>query len=492
MAGKDKGKAAGKDNASAASENVEGPEAGSDEALTRTVTKVQELANNMLKEIEALGQLVKSNKRATEVNAESIKDVEKNARDTRAELALTNERMDSMSEKIDTMTERIQTTEKLLELNRKVSECREAVSQRELNESSLFLALNGIEMTKPAKDLDLRNNTNDWKVVEEALEKSLGAETAGFLLKEGPDGGLLNVHNLNTPPYQRRNYSDKVPANCKNTLIFQFKNRGQLVHFERAIRKRLAFTREERKGSSAEFLDLNVHLPGRAGQLLESLLNSQAKVTVGSCESLAGWRMVWKKRFKSSNDMMLFAEVKAAKSWMDSEMRDFFYDSDGHQVRAQWSFLKNINSFNPKQSFFPRLKPRMTEEAQDRTGKTTSSEATTIEDGEGETGERNRTSEKETGTRRKPGTRSRSPRVEITDVQDDEEEGGEWHRAGGKNGKGGNGGGTRGRGSNRGERRGRSGRGNSSSQSSMHQYIDSTPKSRLATGSTGGSSWINK
>ena len=487
MAGKEKSKSAGKETTPTASENVEGSEVETNEALTRTVARVQDLANNMLKEIEALGQLVKSNKRATEVNAASIKDVEKNTKDNKAELTLTNERIDSISERLDTVTEKLQTTEKLLELNRKVSECSEAVSQRELNESSLFLALNGIEMTKPAKDLDLRNDTNDRKVVEEALEKALGTETARFVLKAGPDGGLLNVHNLNTPPYQRRNYPDKVPANCKNTLIFQFKNRGQLVHFERAIRKRLAFTREERKGGNAEFLDLNVHLPGRAGQLLESVLNSQAKVTVGSCESLAGWRIVWKKRFRSSNDMMLFAEVKAARAWMDSEMRNYFYDSDGHQVRAQWSFLKNINTFNPKQSFFPRLKPRMAEEAQDKTGKTTSSEAITIEDGEGETGERNKTSEKETGTRRKPGTRSRSPRIEITDDQDGEEEGGEWLRAGGKNGRGGTGGGGRGRGGNKGERSGRSGRGTSSSQSSMHQYI-STPETRLATGSAGGSS----
>ena len=49
----------------------------------------------------------------------------------------------------------------------------------------------------------------------------------------------------------------------------------------------------------------------------------------------------------------------------------------GQQVRAQWSFLKNINTSNPKQSFFPRLKPRTAEETQDKTRKTTP-EAVTI------------------------------------------------------------------------------------------------------------------
>ena len=250
-----------------------------------------------------------------------------------------------------------------------------------------------------------------------------------------------------------------------------------------------------------------MHLPGKAGQLLESLLNSQAKVTVGSSGCLSGWRLVWKRRFKSSKEMMLFAEVRAAKPWMDSDMKDFFYDSNGHQVRAQWTFLKNIDSSNPMRSFFPRLKPRTTEDAQNnRTERTTSSEATVTEEGEGENEERNRATEKGTGARRKT-TRSRSPRVEITDVQDEEEEGGkeggeeggEWHTAvGGKNGRGGNGGGNRGgprggRGSDRGGRRERSGKGGvSSSQSTIHQFMDSsTPCSRLAVGATGGSAWVN-
>ena len=59
-----------------------------------------------------------------------------------------------------------------------------------------------------------------------------------------------------------------------------------------AIRKRLFLSRDERKETNAEHLDLNVHLPGKAGQLFESLLNAQAKVTVGSSESLSGWRLV--------------------------------------------------------------------------------------------------------------------------------------------------------------------------------------------------------
>ena len=153
-------------------------------------------------------------------------------------------------------------------------------------------------------------------------------------------------------------------------------------------------------------------------------------------------------------------------------------------------------------SFFPRLKPRTTEDAQNRTERTTSSEATVTEGGEGENEERNRATEKGTGARRKT-TRSRSPRVEITDVQDEEEEGGEeggeWNTAvGGKNGRGGNGGGNRGgprggRGSDRGGRRGRSGKGGVlSSQSTIHQFMDSsTPRSRLAVGAPGGSAWVN-
>ena len=182
-------------------------------------------------------------------------------------------------------------------------------------------------------------------------------------------------------------------------------------------------------------------------------------------------------------------------------MKDYFYDNDGQQIRAQWSFLKNINTSNPKQSFFPRLKPRTAEETQDKTRKTTHPEAVTIEDADGESGERNnldsqpeknKKSEKELGAKRKTGARSRSPRIEIADDQDDEEEGGEeqneWLSAGGRNGRRGTGGGGRGRGGSRGERSGRAGRGSSSSQSSMREYI-STPKTRLATGSSGGSSW---
>ena len=250
MAGGKDRKAAGKEPPTASEESVEGE---TEDALALLVEKIQGLVNNTLKEIEVLAQIARSNKKAVEVNSASIKDIERNVKDNKTEQALTNARVDTISARLDTMAEKLQTTEKLLELNRKVAECSEAVSQRELNECSLILALNGILMTKPAKDIDLKNVDNDRKVVADALENALGAETAKFVLKEAPDGGLLNVHNLSTPPFQRRNYPDKVPANCKNTLIFSFKNRGQLVHFERAIRRRLAFTKDERKGGDSEF-----------------------------------------------------------------------------------------------------------------------------------------------------------------------------------------------------------------------------------------------
>ena len=497
MAGKDKNKTAGKENP-VASEREENTEIEGDDTLSNTVRRIQDLVNNTLKEIGVLGQTVKSNKKAVEVNAASIKDVEKDVKGIKTDLAQTNEKVDTVSARL---AERLQTTEKLLELNRKVAECSEAVSQRELNESSLFLALNGISMAKPAKDLDLRNINNDRKIVTEALENALGAEAAKFVLKVGSDGELLNIHGLRTPSFQRRNYPDRVPNDCKNTLIFSFKNRGQLAHFERAIRRRLASTREERKGGNAEFLDLNIYCPGRAGQLLESVLNSQARVTVGSCENLAGWRLVWKKRFRSSNDMMIYAEVKASTTWMESaEMKDYFFDNDGQQTRAQWPFLKNINASNPKQSFFPRLKPRNAEAAQDKTRKTISSEVVTTEDADEEENgakdksdsqpEKNKKTEKELGAKGKTGTRSKSPRIQIADNKDDEgaedEEQNAWLSAGSRNGR--RGAGRGGRGGNRGERNGKAGRETSSSQASMRDFI-STPKTRLASGASGVSSW---
>ena len=481
--------------AAATSDNLEDLETGSAEALARTVKRLHELQTACLQETSALSAIVTSNKQATEVNAQTIKGVEGLAKDTKTELALTNARIETMSMKINTMDQRMQTAEKLLDLNKKVSECRETVSQRELNDSALFLALNGIEMSRPAKNLDL-HNASDRKVVEDALEKALGTMASGFVLKRATDGGFLNIQSLNTPPYQRRNYSERVPETCRNTLTFRFRNRAQLAHFEKAIRKRLFLSRDERKETNLEHLDLNVHLPGKAGQLFESLLNAQAKVTVSSSESLAGWRLVWRRRYKSSNDMMLFSEVRAAKPWMDSDMKDFFYDGNGQQVRGQWTFLRNIDSCNPKRSFFPRLQFKATEETQNRKERTTSSQATTAEEEEGANGDRNRASVRETGARaRKPETRSRSPRVteipditEITDSQNEEEEYGDWNTAGrGKNKRGGNGGGTgRGRGGDRGGKRGKTGRGDPS-QSSIRNFMDdSTPRSRLAPG---GSTW---
>ena len=168
--------------AAATSDNLEDLETGSAEALARTVKRLHELQTACLQETSALSAIVTSNKQATEVNAQTIKGVEGLAKDTKTELALTNARIETMSMKINTMDQRIQTAEKLLELNKKVSECRETVSQRELNDSALFLALNGIEMSRPAKDLDL-HNPSDRKVVEDALEKALGTMASGFVLK---------------------------------------------------------------------------------------------------------------------------------------------------------------------------------------------------------------------------------------------------------------------------------------------------------------------
>ena len=281
------------------SDIIEELEIGSSEALAKTIKRLHELQKESLEHTTTLSAIVTQNKQATEVNAQTIKTVEGLAKDNNTNLALTNARIDTLSSQIKTMDQRMETAEKLLDLSKKISECKDSVSQRELNDTALYLALNGIEMARQAKNMDLENNTSDRKVVEDALKKALGPMALDFILKRAPDTTFLNMAKLNTLPYQRRNYADRVPDSCRNSLIFKFKNRAQLANFEKAIRKRLFLTRDDRKGTLQEHLDLNVFLPGRNGQLLESLLNAQAKVTVGSSDTLAGWRLVWRRRYKS-------------------------------------------------------------------------------------------------------------------------------------------------------------------------------------------------
>ena len=356
-------------------------EIGSSENLAKTIQRLQELQKETLEQTTTLSAIVTQNRQATETNAETIKKVEGLARDNNTNLACTNARIDTIAAEIKTMDQRLETAEKLLDLSRKISECKDSVSQRELNDSSLYLSLNGIEMARHAKNLDLEKNQSDRKIVEDALKRSFGPVAHDFILKRTPDGsGFLNMEKLNTLHYQKK-YADRVDESCRNSLIFRFKNRFQLGNFEKAIRRRLFATRDARRGTLQEHLDLNVFLPGKNGQLLETLLNAQAKVSVGSTDTLSGWRLVWRRRYKSSNDLMLYSEVRASKEWMESgDMKSFFFNDSGEQIRGHWTFLRNIDSGDPKRSFFPNLQTRTTEETQNRRGKMPSSQVATTEE----------------------------------------------------------------------------------------------------------------
>ena len=303
------------------------------------------------------------------------------------------------------------------------------------------------------------------------------------------------MEKLNTLHYQKK-YADRVDESCRNSLIFRFKNRFQLGNFEKAIRRRLFATRDDRRGTLQEHLDLNVFLPGKNGQLLETLLNAQAKVSVGSTDTLSGWRLVWRRRYKSSNDLMLYSEVKASKEWMESgDMKSFFFNDRGEQIRGQWTFLRNIDSRDPKRSFFPNLQTRTTEETQNRRGKMTSSQAATTEEQEERSRDKDKTSEKATGARTRTTGRSRSPRAAevpvITETADsqneneEEEEGGCWNNVGkgkSKRGRDGNGAGAgRGRGADAGAGAKRGKGREDPSQPSMRNFIPD-PRARLATG----------
>ena len=471
-------------------------EIGSSENLAKTIQRLQELQKETLDQTATLSAIVTQNKQATETNAQTIKTVEGLARDNNTNLACTNARIDTIAAEIKTMDQRIETTEKLLDLSRKISECKDSVSQRELNDSALYLSLNGIEMARQAKNLDLENNTSDRKIVEDALKKSFGPMAHDFIFKRAPDGVFLNIEKLNTLPYQRR-FTDRVHESCRNSLIFKFKNRAQLGNFEKAIRRRLFATRDERRGTLQEHLDLNVFLPGKNGQLLESLLNAQAKVSVGSTDTLSGWRLVWRRRYKSSNDLMLHSEVRASKEWMESgDMKSFFFNDRGEQIRGQWTFLRNFDSRDPKRSFFPNLQTRTTEETQNRRGKmTSSSQVATTEEQEDRSRDKDKTSEKATGARTRTTGRSKSPRAAeipaITETADsqneneEEEEGGCWNNVGrgkSKRGRGGNGAGAgRGRGADAGAGAKRGKGREDPSQPSMRNFIPD-PRERLATG----------
>ena len=133
-------------------------EIGSSEALAKTIQRLHELQKESLEQTATLSAIVTQNKQATEINAQTIKTVEGLAKDNNTNLAMTNARIDAISSQIKTMDQRMETAEKLLDLSKKISECKDSVSQRELNDAALYLALNGIEMARQAKNLDLENN----------------------------------------------------------------------------------------------------------------------------------------------------------------------------------------------------------------------------------------------------------------------------------------------------------------------------------------------
>ena len=480
--------------APAANSDISGDlEIGSVEHLAKTIQRLQELQKETVEQTNTLSAIVTQNRQATETNAETIKKVEGLARDNSTNLACTNARIDAISAQIKTMDQRLETSEKLLDLSRKISECKDSVSQRELNDAALHLSLNGIEMARHAKNLDLEKNQSDRKIVEDALKKSFGPVALDFILKRTPDdSGFLNMEKLNTLHYQKK-YADRVDESCRNSLIFRFKNRFQLGNFEKAIRRRLFATRDARRGTLQEHLDLNVFLPGKNGQLLETLLNAQARVSVWSSDTLSGWRLVWRRRYKNSNDLMLYSEVRASKEWMGSgDMKSFFFNDSGEQIRGHWTFLRNFDSGDPKRSFFPNLQTRTTEETQNRKGKASSSQAATTEDQEERSRDKDKTSGKSTGARTRTTGRSKSPRAEIpvitenADSQNEdelEEEGGCWNNVGrGKNNKRGRGAGSgRGRGADAGAGAKRGKGREDPSQPSMKDFIPD-PRARLAAG----------
>ena len=483
-------------SAGAANSDIIGDfEIGSSENLAKTIQRLQELQKESLEQTATLSAIVTQNKQATETNAQTIKTVEGLARDNNTNLACTNARIDTIAAEIRTMDQRMETAEKLLDLSKKISECKDSVSQRELNGAALYLSLKGIEMARQAKNLDLENSTSDRKIVEDALKKSFGPMAHDFIFKRTPDGsGFLNMEKLNTLHYQRR-YADRVDESCRNSLIFRFKNRFQLGNFEKAIRRRLFATRDDRRGTLQEHLDLNVFLPGKNGQLLETLLNAQAKVSVGSTDTLSGWRLVWRRRYNHSNDLMLYSEVRASKEWMESgDMKSFFFNDSGEQIRGHWTFLRNFDSGDPKRSFFPNLQTRTTEETQNRRGKMTSSQAATTEEQEERSRDKDKTSEKATGARTRTTGRSKSPRAEIpaiienADSQNEdelEEEGGCWSNVGrgksNKRGRGNGAGSGRGRGADAGAGAKRGKGREDPSQPSMKDFIPD-PRARLAAG----------
>jgi len=489
---------------SASSETMGGVEIGSVEHLAKTIERLQELQKETQKlQQETLDQtnnlslIVTQNRHATETNAESIKKVEGLARDNNENLAGTNARIDSISALMKEMDQKLATQEKLFDLSRKISDCKESMSQKELNDSALYLSLNGIEMTRKAKDLDLENNESDRKLVEDALKKSFGPETLDFIFKRTPDGSaFLNIEKINNLHYEKR-YAERVDGSCRNSLVFKFKNRLQLGNFERAIRRRLLATRESRRGTLQEYLDLNVFLPWRNGQLLETLLNAQARVSVASHpDTLSGWRLVWKRRYKNSNDLMLISEVRASKEWIQSEeMRPVFFNASGEQIRGHWTFFRNFDFGDPKRTFFPKLQTNMTEETQTQSkkGKTSSSQAATTENQEGRSRDKNNTSEKPMGARTKT-TRSKSPRntvpvvIENVDEENEddlEEEGGCWSDVGkGRGNRRGRGQGAnsgRGRGGEDGARSRRGKGRDDPHQPSVKEFIPN-PRARLAAG----------
>ena len=479
----------------ASSETIGGVEIGSVEHLAKTIERLQELQKETFEQTNNLSLIVTQNRQATETNAETIKKVEGLARDNHTNLAGTNARIDVISTQIREMDQKLATQEKLLDLSRKISDCKESLSQRELNDSALHLSLNGVEMTRKAKDLDLENNESDRKLVEDALKKSFGPETLDFILKRTPDGSaFLNMEKLNNLHYEKK-YAERVDGSCRNSLVFKFKNRLQLGNFEKAIRKRLLATRDSRRGTLQEHLDLNVFLPWKNGQLLETLLNAQARVSVASHpDTLSGWRLVWRRRYKNSNDLMLNSEVRASKEWMQSEeMKSFFFNASGEQIRGHWTFLRNLDFGDPRRTFFPKLQTRMTEETQSKKGKASSSQAATTENQEERSRDKDNTSGKPTGARAKT-TRSKSPRnnvpvvIENVDEENEdelEEEGGCWSDVGKGRGN------RRGRGNGANSGRGRGGEAGAGSrrgkgredpnQPSVKEFIPN-PRARLAAG----------
>lgn len=261
-----------------------------------------------------------------------------------------------VEERLERLERKQEFFQKIEDQDRKISQIMNSIQPIEMTKASCLVLLHGLPLPRNINTLDPRVPA-DMSLIKNSLCKGLSNKTTDFIFEITTEGNFKNISGWSKgPEICNHRYSDKIPKDSQNSLMFICTSRIQAMTLEAELRRSLITSSSARKETEYSSLELGIHADNPKIRALHKFLLFKGRLIVENLKVFDQYRVVFRGGSRRGGMSMvnLALELRASRMVIEGERKEYFMGKEGTSlIKNIWTDSRNVRISEPLATWFP-------------------------------------------------------------------------------------------------------------------------------------------